>query len=155
MEYWTFHSFNKVLNFPRFGKWGIVKCDIIIHFSILLKISNILTGCYNAWRRGASRQAVGSQNSGSSHCQHEAPGGRVEFARRWRNREDSVGAWRLVVWDARQAVWNHVSSSDARGTPSGFGAKLVCEDDLYTALGDVFYVMLWLGAHLRVYLVLG
>jgi len=39
--------------------------------------------------------------------------------------------------------------------PSGFGAKLVREEDFYTALSDVLDVMLWLGAQLQVYLVWG
>jgi len=50
---------------------------------------------------------------------------------------------------------NQVPPSDARGTPGGFGVELVREEDFYTALGDVHDVMLWLGAQLRVYLVLG
>jgi len=40
---------NKVLNFPRFRKWGIIhKCDVfkILFFLYLLKISNIQSGCY-------------------------------------------------------------------------------------------------------------
>jgi len=50
---------------------------------------------------------------------------------------------------------DQVPPSDTRGVPGSFGAEVVREGDFYTTLGDVFYVMLWLGAQLRVYLVLG
>jgi len=42
-----------------------------------------------------------------------------------------------------------------RGALGGFGAVLVREEDFYTTLGDVHDTMLWLGAQLRVHLVLG
>jgi len=42
-----------------------------------------------------------------------------------------------------------------RCAPGGFGAVLAREEDFYTALGGVHEAMLWLGAQLRVYLVLG
>jgi len=60
----------------------------------------------------------------------------VVFARRWRCSEDTAGAWRLTVCDARQTIWC---------------ARKV----FYIALGDVHDAMLWLGAQLRVLLVLG
>jgi len=39
--------------------------------------------------------------------------------------------------------------------PGGFGAELVREEDFFIAGGDVHDKMLWLGAQLQVYLVLG
>jgi len=52
-------------------------------------------------------------------------------------------------------VWNHVLPSDVRGTPGAFSVELVREKDFYTVFGDAHDAMLWLGAQLRVYLVLG
>ena len=42
-----------------------------------------------------------------------------------------------------------------RCVPGGFGPVIVREEGFYTALGDVHNARLWLGAQLRVYLVLG
>jgi len=42
-----------------------------------------------------------------------------------------------------------------RCAPGGFGPVMVREEIFYTALEDVHDAMLWLGAQLRVQLVLG
>ena len=74
-----------------------------------------------------------------------------------RGRCDKALVWRVARSGVRcpPAVWNQVPPSDARGAPSGFGVELVHEEDFYTTLGDVHDAMLWPGAQLRVYLVLG
>jgi len=34
------------------------------------------------------------------------------------------GTWRLAAREVRQAIWNQVLPSDARGTPGGFGCRV-------------------------------
>jgi len=99
---------------------------------------------YGAWRHGASCQAVESKISGSGHYRCEAPGGKVESARRWRCSEGFC--WRLAVCDACQVVWTRfrLAAWDARQ------AVLVqwwcTRKSFYIALGDVHDARLWLGA---------
>jgi len=93
---------------------------------------------------GGKRQAIEFQNSGSGHCLRVTPGGRVGSAKRcWCGRRTvrrSGTKFRLATREARQAV---------------LGAELVREEDFYTTLGEVHDAMLWLGAQLQEYLVLG
>jgi len=78
-------------------------------------------GCARRWRTARCLAVTDS----------EVPGDRLESARRWWWSEDFVGAWRLAVCVARQAVL--VQWWCAR---KGF----------YASLGDVHDVRLWLGA---------
>jgi len=50
---WTlFKLFNKDLNFPAFWENEVLlNAMLLIYFFILLKISNILTGCYRKHKR--------------------------------------------------------------------------------------------------------
>ena len=54
---------------------------------------------YDAWWRGARRQAIESQNSGSGHYLREAPGGVVQFAKRWQSGRAPV--WCLALGGVR------------------------------------------------------
>jgi len=85
--------------------------------------------------------------------QVDSPGDRPQKELGDKTRELVPGNWQRK--GSRQAVWNQVPPSDARGALGDFGAKLVHEEDFYTTLDDVHDTMLWLGAQLRVYLVLG
>jgi len=76
---------------------------------------------YGAWRLVPRRQAMESQNSDSGHCTRVVPSGRVGPARRNCVAEVLEGAWRLAAREIRQAIWNQVPPSDARGALSGFG----------------------------------
>jgi len=66
-------------------------------------------GCTRRWRR-------------------VAPGGMVKSAKRWRCSDDVVGAWRLAVCDARQAVWTQCPPSDVGCALGSFGSVMVHEE---------------------------
>jgi len=72
-------------------------------------------GCARRWRQVASD-------------------GMVESARQWRCSDDAVGARRLAMCDARQAVWTQCPPSDVGCALGGFGSVMEREERVSTQL---------------------
>jgi len=119
------------------GKWPENHNDAIILCVVWLRFFEIYLKCqkpvglrywYDAWWHGVSRQAVGSQNSGSGHYLRVALGGRIGPARRWRSDRASIRCLAPSGVRYQPDGLDQILPSGVRGAPGGFGAELMHEE---------------------------